>query len=116
MRNFSLSACGQRPTNSPQTLIPINTSTMATTILNDISCEAIKPPPSLQKIALHTCLMYGVSISEVKGDSRRKVLVDVRQSISKEAYNNGYSYEAIADFFGHADHTTVRHYIKERVA
>lgn len=89
---------------------------MTTNIWDDIECEPIKEPPTIQKIALHMALMHDVSIAQVKGNSRRKILVDVRQKIAKQAYDVGYKYDQIADFFGHKDHTTVQHYIKQRVA
>lgn len=59
-------------------------------------------------------MMHGVNISDVKGDSRKTVLVDVRQSIARKAYDEGYTYKEIADYLGQKDHTTVQYYLNKR--
>lgn len=59
-------------------------------------------------------MIHNVNISDVKGSSRKNVLVDVRQSIARKAYDEGYTYKQISDYLGQKDHTTVQHYLKKR--
>jgi len=75
-------------------------------LLNDSQPRPITPALILEK----TSQMFGFSIEEIQGKSRRRPLVTARQ-ISMYVFreNTDLSYPAIAREFGGRDHTTVIH-------
>ena len=89
--------------------VPI-TETLAKTILQDL-INSNQPLPITPDIILSkTSEMYGFSIDELIGGSRRRPLVTARQ-ISMYIFREltELSYPAIAKEFGGRDHTTVIH-------
>jgi chromosomal replication initiator protein len=79
-------------------------------LLNDSQPRPITPALILEK----TSQMFGFSIEEIQGKSRRRPLVTARQ-ISMYVFreNTDLSYPAIAREFGGRDHTTVIHAVEK---
>ena len=89
--------------------VPI-TETLAKTILQDLINSNQPLPITPDVILSKTSEMYGFSIDELIGGSRRRPLVTARQ-ISMYIFREltELSYPAIAKEFGGRDHTTVIH-------
>lgn len=89
--------------------VPI-TETLAKTILQDLINSNQPLPITPDVILSKTSAMYGFSIDELIGGSRRRPLVTARQ-ISMYIFREltELSYPAIAKEFGGRDHTTVIH-------
>jgi chromosomal replication initiator protein len=89
--------------------VPI-TETLAKTILQDLINSNQPLPITPDVILTRTSEMYGFSIDELIGGSRRRPLVTARQ-ISMYIFREltELSYPAIAKEFGGRDHTTVIH-------
>ena len=89
--------------------VPI-TETLAKTILHDLINSNQPLPITPDVILSKTSEMYGFSIDELIGGSRRRPLVTARQ-ISMYIFREltELSYPAIAKEFGGRDHTTVIH-------
>ena len=89
--------------------VPI-TETLAKTILQDLINSNQPLPITPDVILSRTSEMYGFSIDELIGGSRRRPLVTARQ-ISMYIFREltELSYPAIAKEFGGRDHTTVIH-------
>lgn len=64
------------------------------------------PRARARKIASVATSMYGVTIDEVFGRSRRKSCVQARAHVARELRGMGWSYPRIARFL-HRDHTTI---------
>ena len=93
--------------------VPI-TESLAKTILQDLINSNQPLPVTPEVILSKTAEMYGFSIDELIGGSRRRPLVTARQIamyIFRELTE--LSYPAIAKEFGGRDHTTVMHAVKK---
>ena len=47
--------------------------------------------------------------------SQRQNTVFIKKAFCALAYSQGFTQQDIADFLGYADHTTVRHHIKDHI-
>ena len=87
---------------------------LARRVLADVLVNQ-QPRAITPKLILHkTALMFGFSIDEIKGSSRRRPLVTARQ-IAMYVFREltDLSYPAIAREFGGRDHTTVIHAVEK---
>lgn len=94
------------------------TMSVARDILSDLMSGSDKPKTITPKDILDaTTEMFGFSIEELCGTSRRRPLVTARQ-ISMYVFREvtDYSYPAIAREFGGRDHTTVIHAVEKITA
>ena len=92
------------------------TTDLAERVLSDIISDSEPRPITPEAILEATSRMFGFSIEEIRGKSRRRPLVNSRQ-ISMYVFREmtDLSYPAIAREFGGRDHTTVIHAV-EKVA
>jgi chromosomal replication initiator protein len=87
---------------------------LAQHILSDILGERESPPITSQLILDKTAAMFGFTVEDLKGKSRRRPLVTARQVamyVVRELTD--LSYPAIARDFGGRDHTTVIHAVEK---
>ncbi|HYF45599.1 MAG TPA: chromosomal replication initiator protein DnaA, partial [Acidimicrobiales bacterium] len=86
------------------------TAELAHTVLGDLLADAEPRPITAQSIIEATAKMFGFTVDELKGKSRRRPLVTARQVgmyVCREMTD--LSYPAIAREYGGRDHTTVIH-------
>jgi chromosomal replication initiator protein len=87
---------------------------LAERVLGDVVARRAPRPVTPALILEHTARMYGLSIDEITGSSRRRPLVNARQIamyVIRELTD--LSYPAIAREFGGRDHTTVIHAVEK---
>jgi chromosomal replication initiator protein len=87
---------------------------LAERVLSDIISDSQPRPITPDLILQKTADMFGFSIDEIRGKSRRRPLVTARQ-ISMYVFREltDLSYPAIAREFGGRDHTTVIHAVEK---
>jgi chromosomal replication initiator protein len=86
------------------------TAELAATVLGDILSDREPRPITAQTILEATAKMFGFTVDELRGKSRRRPLVTARQIgmyVCREMTD--LSYPAIAREYGGRDHTTVIH-------
>jgi chromosomal replication initiator protein len=86
------------------------TADLAATVLGDILSDREPRPITAQTILEATAKMFGFTVDELRGKSRRRPLVTARQIgmyVCREMTD--LSYPAIAREYGGRDHTTVIH-------
>ena len=74
----------------------------------DAICAAVVAENPAQSIIRATADEYGVSVAEIKGPSRKQMVVEVRQEVMARLRAQGYSLTRIGQMLGR-DHTTVLH-------
>ena len=87
---------------------------LATEVLGDVLTDNLPRVITAKVILEATATMFGVSVEELQGKSRRRPLVTARQVgmyVCRELTD--LSYPAIAREFGGRDHTTVIHAVEK---
>jgi chromosomal replication initiator protein len=90
------------------------TADLAATVLGDILSDSEPRPITAQTIIDATAKMFGFTVDELRGKSRRRPLVTARQVgmyVCREMTD--LSYPAIAREYGGRDHTTVIHAVEK---
>lgn len=88
--------------------------------------EAVLPRPArlslvstpnwrVDEIVRRTAISYGLSVEDLLGRSRSKMIVRARKEAMKAVYELGFSYPEVGRFFGR-DHTTVMYLVKWKKA
>ena len=93
------------------------TAELAATVLGDILHDSEPRPITAQTIIDQTAKMFGFTVDELRGKSRRRPLVTARQIgmyVCREMTD--LSYPAIAREYGGRDHTTVIHAVDKIAA
>ncbi len=88
----------------------VATASLARTVLADLITSHQPRPITSETILRHTSEMYGFSVTDLIGPSRRRPLVTARQ-IAMKIFRDltDLSFPAIGREFGDRDHTTVIH-------
>lgn len=90
------------------------TADMAAHVLADLITNAAKPPVTAERIIDHTADIFGFTVDQIIGASRRRPLVDARQVAMYVTRNmTDLSFPDIGKAFGNRDHTTVMHAVRK---
>lgn len=71
------------------------------------------PVKNMAEILMDVCRGYGISLENIQGPIRTKMLVRARKVFASRAYKEcGASYTEIGVALGNRHHTTILHYLK----